>query len=73
MIVESLTCKQPRPEGPCSITGSTNTYTAAGEDVWAVASPRGGISLPAILTRLPRTEQGVFGFGGKNVQTQTFG
>ncbi len=25
---ESLTCKQPRPEGPCSITGSTNASTA---------------------------------------------
>ena len=44
--------------------------TAAGEDVWAVNSPRGGFPLPAILMRLPSTEQGVFGFGGKNVQTQ---
>jgi len=47
--------------------------TAAGEDVWVVSSPRGGFSLPAILTRLHKTEQGVFGFGGKNVQTQSFG
>src|SRR5215216_2321405 len=29
--------------------------------------------LAAILTRLHRTEQGVFGFGSKNVQTESLG
>jgi hypothetical protein len=42
--------------------------TAGGKESWAVSSHRAASRcLAAILTRLHRTEQGVFGIGGKDV------
>src|SRR5829696_3682561 len=65
MIEDGPTRKQPRPEGPCSMTGSANASTARPLPgmMSGPSLPLGAASrcLAPILTRLHGAEQGVFG------------